>query len=208
MNTEYSLIKAENSRLQLVLCTVLTAITCLFLLSWPKSGHACSCMIPDLERQVETSSAIFTGRVSAAGRLNAGPLSLPDSVRVVFTLDRVYKGDFAETAVVYTAANAAACGVNFLVGERYLVFAYESGNTLRTGLCNLTQPVEQAPDLLRQLGLRTDLPTGLRQPMLRTEMSPTVPVTLPRHQQDGIYLRSWRMRWGRIYSHARFRRNS
>lgn len=209
MNTEYSLVKAKNNRLQLVMCTVLTVITCLFLLTWPRNSQACSCMIPDLERQIETSGAIFTGSVSAADRLNAGPLSQPDSVRVVFTLDRVYKGDLPGTAVVYTAVNAAACGVNFLVGERYLVFAYEREGTLRTGLCNLTQPVEQAPDLLLQLGLRTDLSPPIRQRMLRTEMGSLAPGDLvPRHQQDGIYLRSWRLRWGRIYSHARFRGNS
>ena len=208
MNATYSLIQPRKNSLQLVLCTVIMALTCLIIIAWPSVGQACSCMMPDIDRQIETSSAIFTGRVIDADRLNAAPLSQPDLVRVVFSLERAYKGDLSGTATVYTAANAAACGVNFLVGERYLVFAYESEGTLRTGLCNMTQPVEGASDVLRQLSQRRTSPEVINQSMLSREMRAVDPMVRPGYQQDGDYLRSWRLRWGRIYSHARLRRNS
>ncbi len=58
--------------------------------------------------------------------------------RIVATIrvTKVLKGRVPRTIRVETRESSAACGVNFVVGERYRFGAYATGRNYSTGLCS------------------------------------------------------------------------
>jgi hypothetical protein len=97
---------------------------------------ACSCMPvtkPDSARQ---ATLVFTGTVSRVEIHRApGRFSSIDPVEVVFDVETVYKGSTAKTTTVFTAADGASCGYDFVTGRRYTVFPWLLDGSLRAGLC-------------------------------------------------------------------------
>jgi len=103
-------------------------------------------------------------------------------VHVRFDVETVYKGDLGNEVVVSTRSQGAACGVTFFaVGERFVVFAYQSTNEVSrdsmdegnatgndrvepaleasyfTGRCSPTAPLQHAADTLEALdAIRAD----------------------------------------------------
>jgi uncharacterized protein YkwD len=56
--------------------------------------------------------------------------------RYDFTIEQAWKETVTKNVTVTTATNSAACGVNFEIGTKYLIFADQSGNRFSTGLCS------------------------------------------------------------------------
>jgi len=124
-------------------------------------ANACSCLPRTPEQNIQSSEAIFAGRVinvinfnRGAGQNATGYSSSrePAGVRVIFEVSKVWKGKSNQKLVVRTGENSAMCGYNFQQGQQYLVYADEEGNKLVTGLCNGTKPLSMAQADLGILG--------------------------------------------------------
>jgi len=118
---------------------------------------ACSCAGPFTPtHELEERAAIFTGLVADI-RMQGGTYS------ATFEVERVFKGVSGEAAVVMAEENTGAnCGFDFELGERYLVYAYESSAAiysaerpgsggLGTNGCLRTAPLEMARADLAEL---------------------------------------------------------
>ncbi|GGO62686.1 hypothetical protein [Nonomuraea cavernae] len=112
------------------------------------------------------AAAVFTGTVMAARRVEGDPLDPPPPVVYTFRADHIYKGKSSAEFEVATNADSAACGYDFVIGSRYLVFAtisesgllaVDPGVALNTSLCagNLLISPGDAP-----LGTGGGLPSG------------------------------------------------
>jgi hypothetical protein len=118
-------------------------------------AHACTCALVSTERQIKTSDAMFSGEVvSIEPGERAANVSPPSLGRVTFEVEDSWEGGLEGTVDVYGHGPGASCGIKFDEGKSYLVYARRSGggDSLQTGLCDSTKPLEQAEDDLRLLG--------------------------------------------------------
>jgi hypothetical protein len=118
-------------------------------------AHACTCALVSTERQIKTSDAVFSGEVvSIEPGERAANVSPPSLGLVTFEVEDSWKGALEGAVDVYGHGPGASCGIKFDEGKSYLVYARRSGggDTLQTGLCDSTKPLEQAEDDLRLLG--------------------------------------------------------
>lgn len=60
-----------------------------------------------------------------------------------FTLSPIvfYKGASASTIDVWTGKSSASCGMDFKIGEQYVIFVFKNENQLSTGRCSVIQKV-------------------------------------------------------------------
>lgn len=99
------------------------------------TAWACSCVADTTPaKQFKAADVVFVGTVST--------VSIPDStmgsVRARMTVTDVYKGSVPADTGVETSADVAGCGVAFVPGSRYAVFATQSAGVLRVNLCDGT----------------------------------------------------------------------
>lgn len=115
-------------------------------------ARACSCRELSPAEAREGADAVFEGRVeaiSASESSGVGPAPMHVTLRVV----RTWKGVDQERVVVRTASSGAMCGYPFEPNRSYLVYAHRTDDHgLRTGLCDRTQPIEEAGEDLDELG--------------------------------------------------------
>ncbi len=132
------------SRLHLVLAAVLLGIA--VSASSPPSTSACTCRPTDLLSALLDSDVIFSGTAvwSADPRAGESTISSADPIHYHFAVDRVYKGEAADSLLVISARFGASCGYSFKPGKRYLVYAWAHNDTLTTGLCTRNAPLERA----------------------------------------------------------------
>ncbi|GLX01378.1 hypothetical protein [Microtetraspora sp. NBRC 16547] len=125
----------------------------------PSTACACSCAPLKPSQQMKGSAAVFTGTVTAVRRVSGGdPLGPPPPLVYTFRADQIYKGAPSATYEIATNADSAACGVDFTVGSRYLVFAaagqsglfdIDPGVRLHTSLCAGNREVRRGTGPLR-----------------------------------------------------------
>ena len=65
---------------------------------------------------------------------------------MTFKVNRAYRGAVESTIQIATGSSDADCGYPFEVGDRYLVYAHDSGSMLSTGLCSRTRPLPEAAE--------------------------------------------------------------
>jgi hypothetical protein len=99
----------------------------------PQACAACTCLPMTFAESVEASEVVFVGTVTA--RQSGVETPFGPGIDASFTVDEVYRGDVPAAAVVRTADNSAACGVEFVVGESYLVLAHNGPEGLESDLC-------------------------------------------------------------------------
>ena len=105
-----------------------------FLVAGGGPAYACSCAELTPAQRMRESAAVVTATVTTVRveekMLNGG--------KRVATLraDHVYKGDPGVEFTVTTRVQGAACGYEFVAGERYLVFADRNETGLTTSLCS------------------------------------------------------------------------
>jgi hypothetical protein len=128
---------------------IVVAFVLLGLLVMPRIAAACSCMQAGPACQAFwKTDAVFDATVDAIERA-AGPeqdlgerrVSFPEKL-VRVTVRTGFKGVTASGPLeVYTATDGAACGYDFKVGHRYLVFAWQRPADGRwvASLCSATQ---------------------------------------------------------------------
>lgn len=121
----------------------------------PSTSFACSCMQPPSpEEELKRKTAVFSGKVIEIVDTESKSLlqSSADPIRVVFEVDRTWKGIDQTQAIVYTARDSASCGFNFSLNEEYIVYAYGEVGSLKTGICDRTNSIDNAAEDLEALG--------------------------------------------------------
>ena len=127
------------------------AVIGLITASQPTCAFACSCIAPGPPAEaLAQATAVFAGEVSAVAAPASAGTAAP--VRVTFNVTQSWKGAPQPTIVVGTPDSSASCGVEFVKGERYLVYATESEGQLQTNLCSRTALLSAAAEDLAALG--------------------------------------------------------
>lgn len=122
----------------------------------PEPVHACSCMRPDFEVALESSSEVFIGSVVAIEEVydpHESPGTIGRRNAVLFEVERSYKHMVPSQMIVYAGYGGGSCGYDFAMGQQYLVYGYTMyENELHTWLCSRTQPTDATGDDLAKLG--------------------------------------------------------
>jgi hypothetical protein len=126
------------------------------LLFVSKSGLACTCELPSPGKTLKQtiaearhrSKAVFLGTVVAIDK-KPGELYMI----VKFRTEEFWKGKLSKEVTVFTGLGGGDCGYKFEIGQRYLVYAYESDNAnFGTNICQRTASFSEAAADLKVLG--------------------------------------------------------
>jgi hypothetical protein len=116
----------------------------IFLVNEEK-GYACSCAQQlSVQSELENKTAIFSGKVLK--------VTGSSQKKVLIDVDLIWKGSSQSQLMIETERDSAGCGVDFIEGENYLVYAFGDKNNLETGLCERTNLLTDAGDDIRILG--------------------------------------------------------
>ena len=124
----------------------------------PENYYCCSCFeIPSPQENYERSNAVFSGEI-LSNEIDTITSSHGwyDRIIIVKT-DKVWKGFLSEIVEVRTAESEATCGVTFVVGYNYLIYAFEDENKLRCYLCERTKVIDYAWEDLQFLNSLTGI---------------------------------------------------
>ena len=115
--------------------------------------NACSCGdTPSPSVALGQSAKVFSGKVvhiSDDGGTRREPALLSGYILVEFEVYAVWKGPAFATMFVETAWWSGSCGVEFYLGQEWLVYSYD-GET--THPCSRTRPLELAQADIDELG--------------------------------------------------------
>ena len=146
-----------------------TAVVIATLAATPRTAHACSCGRMELSTYADAVAVAFVGRQVSR---EAGS----QTARMVFEVDRVYKGDVGPLIEVRSASYGAACGVDFAGQPSAGVAAFERDEgTLSVDLCSsivTSQELEEAfgtgypPDVSSDLYAPGDGLTSVSAPLI------------------------------------------
>lgn len=125
----------------------------------PSESQACSCaMPPSVGEAKNDSTAVFMGRALGVKVQNhlitlSGPIM--NRQATLFEVKRVWKGGSQTQQIVYDPGGETSCGIDFMPGKMYLVYAYEDPSQdgiLSTNLCTRTKEISQASEDSTALG--------------------------------------------------------
>lgn len=121
-----------------------------------KTTYACTCAPFDsLESELDVTDVVFDGVLLSLQEVKSDT-ALYLRKKASFQVNGGWKGEPSSQLDVYTAEHNEACGFEFKVGERYVVFAGEDENgKLRTSICSSTSKLTDESALLDQLGAYT-----------------------------------------------------
>ncbi|USK33310.1 hypothetical protein LIT25_22745 [Bacillus sp. F19] len=126
---------------KLILCAMILS----GILVHEEKGYACSCaQQPSVQSELENKTAIFSGKVLK--------VTVSSQKKVLIDVDLIWKGPSQSQLMIETERDSAGCGVDFIEGENYLVYAFGDKNNLETGLCERTNLLTDAGDDIRILG--------------------------------------------------------
>lgn len=130
-----------------------------------KPAIACSCAMSDTADSIAYADRVFTGTVvdrrETPPRLD-GSRSSADPVYYVFEVDQAWKGEVYETMTLYSAESSASCGMEFMQGEKYLVFARQGDGMPTTTFCSGNEAYQGTADpaVVKKLGASVELLAG------------------------------------------------
>jgi hypothetical protein len=134
-----------------------------------KPAYACSCMMPGPpEQALNESQAVFSGTVKAVQ-------GDADGVLVTFDVDEIWKGPEGAELTLFTPGSSAACGVEFVQGEAYLVYGMSQEGRLSTNLCSRTTQLGSAGEDLAALGAGNPAPAGEVAPAPEVSVETSLP---------------------------------
>lgn len=120
-----------------------------FLIAFTASdSFACSCILQQdisIEKQVRDayakSASVFVGEVIEVN-------SKPDVyfVSVKFKVEKSWNKNFQKEITVTTGKGGGDCGIEFVVGKKYLVYASGENDKLSTNICTRTAAAEANKD--------------------------------------------------------------
>ena len=114
----------------------------------PSAASACSCMGTTLGEQAADLDYVFTGQLIASETIDD---VADNGLRLVFEVERVYKGEITTPFTIYSHAQGSACGVSFTENVTTGVVAREWQGVPNTSLCDQVMDVSKA-GLARQFG--------------------------------------------------------
>lgn len=136
-------------------------ITSLVFLANPAIVSACSCMNPGTPtEELQKADAVFSGQVIdiQENSYEFYPGVFAGEYQVKIQVDNYWKNANQSELDVYTNLESTACGYDFELGEKYLVFAYANDeDRLSTSWCSLTQPLDGAKLILEEIGAGKEL---------------------------------------------------
>jgi Tissue inhibitor of metalloproteinase len=120
-------------------------------------AQACSCLTPGTPcESYGTADAVFVGTVVSVQdpqSSKSGDVNAWRHQRVFkFSVEQSYLGVKGTEVEILTASDGTACGYDFRIGERYLVYAHSYGNRLSTSICTRTRSLTSASEDLAFLG--------------------------------------------------------
>lgn len=122
---------------------LLIVMTSLLLLMNRAVACSFSCDgLPVLNNPLDAAPVIFVGRV-----VDVFPRYLGESVisqQTVFVVERSWKGIYKDVVTMDASADPASCGMEYKLGESYLIFAGGENNTLSTNLITTSCAAHQA----------------------------------------------------------------
>jgi hypothetical protein len=133
---------AGGARGSRALRVALAAASVALTLAWPWPVAACSCVARAERAYLAGADAAFLGESTSID----APAGAAGNAR--FSVVVVYRGDVPAEVTVRTPAGTGACGIEFVAGERYLVFARAQEGFLSTGICDGTTNDPAAPGRL------------------------------------------------------------
>ena len=108
----------------------------------PSLVFPCTCLGPGPSplTAYKKSSAVFVGTVIASYDSRAGEKTRSTIDPIVYTFDvsQVWKGTIADTLHVVSPRSSPSCGVKFVIGKRYMVYAVTFKGSLRADSCSRT----------------------------------------------------------------------
>jgi hypothetical protein len=96
-------------------------------------AFACSCLQPNLVRDLPRADGAFVGTVLERHVERQTAIYL-------FRVEQVYKGEIENRVEVVTPSNGAACGLEIGVGQRMGLLLTRGGGEWRSGLCSQVDP--------------------------------------------------------------------
>jgi hypothetical protein len=116
----------------------------------PRPAAACKCMLLAPNEAAAQASAVFEGRVVEVSDEQGAELPRR---KVTLRIVRGWKGMQSERAVVTTASDSAACGVDFVRDQNYLVYATTQDGALSATTCSRTRLSTEAEEDFAALGM-------------------------------------------------------
>lgn len=99
------------------------------LLVWSApSAYACSCVIESPDQGIAEADAIFTGTIVEKS-------TIPRGYAYELLVERSYKGEVADVALVESGFGGGDCGIEYGEGDQALVFAAKLDGTLSSSIC-------------------------------------------------------------------------
>jgi hypothetical protein len=123
-----------NVKLIRILLALLLVVMMIVLFPMPSLACSCAEMSP-VEDELARSVAVFHGRVLEINE---------DGYRkmVLFDVKEIWKGTDKSQIIIQTGLGGGDCGIDFQVGQEYLVYANDShlygDEYLSTGICDRT----------------------------------------------------------------------
>lgn len=119
------------------------------------SSLACSCIgKKTVLEEFKSADAVFAGTVLSSDEFLVQDKSLPDGykmykLKVSILFASIYKGEIVkDTVSIVTGIGGGDCGIHFVVGEKYIIYAryldkyFEAGNNVKpflsTNICDRT----------------------------------------------------------------------
>jgi hypothetical protein len=127
---------------------LLSVFAVAFMFAFSKISYACSCELPlskdSIKKQVKVakkkSQAVFAGEV-----LEITEPSGKNFLLVRIRIELNWKGAKGNEIMIVTGKGNGDCGYSFTVGQRYLVYAYQTSNSqLSTNICQRTALLSDA----------------------------------------------------------------
>ena len=140
-----------------------TLIIAIAILLTTTAALACSCadMGAGVCQTYWVTPAVFSGRVvqvEDVKRTAEEGYFLKKKVR--FAVIDAFRGVTGETVEVLTGSGGGDCGYNFEVNESYLVYAWNNGGKLSTGICSRTRRLTDAAEDLHYIRDLADAKPG------------------------------------------------
>lgn len=166
-----------NFRSPLMMFLSITLIFMALLTVRPSVTYACSCVVPaEPLEALESSSAVFVGKVVNIKEPRGTIISSADPVKVTFDVDSSWKGVEGNKVTMTTALSSASCGFEFVEGESYIVYAYandeDDSGKLEASLCSRTKLLASASEDLKELGPSISSGTPTASPEVTSNHSP------------------------------------
>jgi hypothetical protein len=98
-------------------------------------AYACTCLPVDLERDLPKADGAMIGTVLERS-VSGGTAGYR------FRVEQIYKGDVEDRAVVFSAADGGACGLELAVGQRVGLLLTRDGDVWRSSLCQQVDPAD------------------------------------------------------------------